>query len=170
MGGSEQVLTDAAALAARTQATVTYQIATALQSTIGSLLDPASTFVCVMLLCMYTEVAARVFRVDVSIARRVLLAQLGLSLMAAVDYALVQAAASRHASFLLRTYSLCLPSVLASVSPMMLSNGYVQTAISSYVYRYAQNSQQMLQGIDFGAPPLYVCVLLIVMARHSAFA
>ena len=162
------MLTDAAALAARTQATVTYQIATALQSTIGSLLDPAYTLVGVVLLCMYTEFAARVFRVDVSIARRVLLAQLGLSLMAAVDYALLQAAATRHASFLLRTYSLCLPSVLGSVSPVMLSNEYVQNAISSYVYRYAQNSQEMLRGIDFGAPPLYVCVLSIVMARHSA--
>jgi hypothetical protein len=170
MGGSEQVLTDAAALAARTQATVTYQIATALQSTIGSLLDPAYTLVGVVLLCMYTEFAALVLGVDVSIARRVLLAQLGLSLMGAVDYALVQAAATRHASFLLRTYSLCLPSVLGSISPVMLSNDYVQNAISSYVYQYAQNSQEMLRGIDFGAPPLYVCVLTIVMARHTAFA
>jgi hypothetical protein len=90
--------------------------------------------------------------------------------MGAVDYALVQAAATRHASFLLRTYSLCLPSVLGSVSPVMLSNDYVQNAISSYVYRYAQNSQEMLRGIDFGAPPLYVCVLMIVIARHTAFA
>ena len=170
MGGSEQVLTDTAAIAARTQATVTYQIETALQTTIGSLLDPAYTLVCVVLLCMYTEFAARVFRADVSIARRVLLAQLGLSLMGAVDYALVQAAATQQASFLLRTYSLCLPSVLGSASPMMLSNDYVQNAISSYVYRYAQNSQEMLKGIDFGAPPLYVCVLSIVMARHSALA
>jgi hypothetical protein len=48
---------------------VTYQIATALQLTIGSLLDPAYTLVCVVLLCMYTEYAAHVFRVDVSIAR-----------------------------------------------------------------------------------------------------
>jgi hypothetical protein len=55
MGGSEQVLTDAAALDARTQATVTYQIARALQSTIGSLLDPAYTLVGVVRLCMYTE-------------------------------------------------------------------------------------------------------------------
>lgn len=166
MGGSEQVLLDAAALAARTQGTVTYQIATALQSTIGSLLDPASTLICVMLLCMYTEFAARVFRMDVSITRRVLLAQLGLSLMAAVDYALVRAAASRHASFLLRTCALCLPTVLGSFSPMMLSNDYVQNAISSYVYSYAQNSQYMIQGIDFGAPPLYLCMLSIVIARH----
>jgi hypothetical protein len=170
MGGSEQVLTDAAALASRTQATVTYQIATALQTSIGSLLDPAYTLVGVVLLCMYTEFAAQVLRVDVSIARRVLLAQLGLSLMGAVDYALVQAAATRNASFLLRTYSLCLPSVLGSVSPAMLSNDYVQNAISSYVYRYAQNSQEMLQGVDFGALPLYVCVLSVVMARHSALA
>ena len=170
MGGSDQVLLDAAALAARTQGTVTYQIATALQSTIGSLLDPGSTLVCVMLLCMYTEVAAGVFRIDVSITRRVLLAQLGLSLMAAVDYALAQAAASQHTSFLLRTYALCLPTVLGSVSPMMLSNDYVQNAISSYVYRYAQNSQYMIQGFDFGAPPLYLCVLSIVIARHPAVA
>ncbi len=170
MGGSEQVLLDAAALAARTQGTVTYQIATALQSTIGSLLDPGSTLVCVMLLCVYTEVAAGVFRIDVNITRQVLLAQLGLSLMAAVDYALVQAAASQHASFLLRTYALCLPTVLGSVSPMMLSNDYVQNAISSYVYRYAQNSQYMIQGFDFGAPPLYLCVLSIVIARHPAVA
>ena len=77
MGGSDQVLLDAAALAARTQGTVTYQIATALQSTIGSWLDPGSTLICVMLLCMYTEVAAGVFRIDVNITRQVLLAQLG---------------------------------------------------------------------------------------------
>ena len=170
MGGSDQVLLDAAALAARTQGTVTYQIATALQSTIGSWLDPGSTLICVMLLCMYTEVAAGVFRIDVNITRQVLLAQLGFSLMAAVDYALAQAAASQHASFLLRTYALCLPTVLGSVSPMMLSNDYVQNAISSYVYRYAQNSQYMIQGIDFGAPPVYLCVLSIVIARHPAVA
>jgi hypothetical protein len=131
MGGSEQVLTDAAALAARTQSTVTYQIATVMQSTLGSLLDPAYTLVGVVLLCMYTEFAARVLRVDVSITRRVLFT-LGLSLMGAVDYALVQEAATRYANFLLRTYSLCLPSVLGSVSPLMLSNDYVQNAISPH--------------------------------------
>jgi hypothetical protein len=98
MGGSDQVLTDAAALAARTQSTVTYQIATVMQSTLGSLLDPAYTLVGVVLLCMYTEFAARVLRVDVSIALRVLFTQLGLSLMGAVDYALVQEEATRHAS------------------------------------------------------------------------
>jgi hypothetical protein len=52
----------------------------------------------------------------------------------------------------------------------MLSNDYEQNAISVYVYSYAQKSQELLQGIDFAVPPLYVCVLLIVMARHSAFA
>ena len=107
MGGSEQVLTDAAALAARTQATVTYQIATAVQTTIGSLLDPAYAVVSVVLFCIYTEFAVRVLRVDVSYARRVLLAHFGLSLMGAVDYALVQTAATRHASFLLRTRRRC---------------------------------------------------------------
>ena len=78
------MLTDAASLATRTQATVTYQIATALLTMICSLL-PAYTLVSVVLFCIYTEFAARVLRVDVSIARRVLLAQLGLSLMGAVD-------------------------------------------------------------------------------------
>ncbi len=96
--------------------------------------------------------------------------ELGLSLMGAVDYALVQAEATRHASFLLRTYSLCLQIILGSVSPVMLSKDYVQNTISEYVYRYVQNSQEMLQGIDFGSPLLYVCVLSIVMARHSALA
>jgi len=160
MGGSEQVLTDAAALAARTQATVTYQIATALQSTIGSLLDPAYTLVCVVLLCMYTEFAARVFRVDVSIARRVLLAQLGLSLMGAVDYALVQAAATRQASFLLQTYSLCLPSVLDCVSQMMLSNDYVQNAISAYGLQVCSKLPRDAAGDRFGSPTVVrVCVV-----------
>jgi hypothetical protein len=167
MGGSKQVLLDAAALATRTQATVTYQIATAMQSTIGSLLDPASTLVCVVLLCMYTEASARVFGMDVTITHQVLLAQLGVSIMAAVNYALTFEAASKQSSFLLQTYSLCLPSVLGSVSPIMLSNNYVQNAMSVYVYSYAQNSESMLEGLDFGAPPLFVCVFLIVIAKHS---
>jgi len=55
-----------------------------------SLLDPAYTIVSVVLLCMYTEFAVRVLRVDVNIPLRVLLAELGLSLMGAVDYTLVQ--------------------------------------------------------------------------------
>ena len=54
-----------------------------------SLLDPAYTIVSVVLLCMYTEFAVRVLRVDVNIPLRVLLAEL-LSLMGAVDYTLVQ--------------------------------------------------------------------------------
>jgi hypothetical protein len=66
MGGSDQVLLDAAALAARTQGTVTYQIATALQSTIGSWLDPGSTLICVMLLCyfLFTSFLFTQFRIE----------------------------------------------------------------------------------------------------------
>jgi hypothetical protein len=154
------VLTDTAALAARTQATVTYQIATALQLTFGSLLDPAYKLVCVVLMCMYTEFAARVFRADVSIAMRVLPMQLCLSLMGAVDYALVQAAATQQASFLFRTYSHWLPSVLGSASLMMLSNNYVQNAISSYVYRYAQKILRDAAGDRFwSAAVVRVCVV-----------
>ena len=162
------VLADAAALAARTQGTVTYQIATALESSVRSLLEPADILVCVVLLSMYTEAAAHVLRVDVSIPRRVLLAQLGVSVMSAVDNALLQEATSSHVRFLLRTYTLLLPSVLGAVSPAMLESDYVQNAISTYVYRYAQNSQQMLQGAQLGASPVYFVVLFIVMARHPA--
>ena len=162
------VLADAAALAARTQGTVTYQIATALESSVRSLLEPADILVCVVLLCMYTEAAAHVLRVDVSIPRRVLLAQLGLSLMSAVDHALAAEATSSHVRFLLRTFTLCLPSVLGAASPAMLQNDYVQNALSTYVYRYAQNSQSMLHGLELGASPVYYVVLFIVMARHAA--
>lgn len=160
------VLLDVAGLAARTQGTVTYQIATALESSISSFLDPANTLISVALLTMYTEFAARVFNVDVSVARAVLLAQLSLSLMSAVDSALAGVSSSSHVRFLLRTYTLCLPSVLRAVSPRMLDNQYVQNAISTYVYRYAQNSGQMLLGLELGASPVYFVVLFIVMARH----
>jgi hypothetical protein len=166
MGGSEQVLVDAAELVARTQATLTYQLASALQMTLLSFLDPAYTLAGVVLLCMYTECAARVqSKMDVSIARRVLLAQLGQSLMGAIDYSLTGAAATPSMGFLLRTCSLCLPSVLGSISPTLVSNDYVQNAISAYVYSYAQKSETMLRGVDMGAPPLYLCVLSIVLSR-----
>lgn len=166
MGGSEQVLIDAAELVARTQATLTFQLASALQMTLLSFLDPAYTLAGVVLLCMYTECAARVqSKMDVSIARRVLLAQLGQSLMGAIDYSLTGAAATPSTGFLLRTCSLCLPSVLGSISPTLVSNDYVQNAISAYVYSYAQKSETMLRGVDMGAPPLYLCVLSIVLSR-----
>jgi hypothetical protein len=67
----------------------------ALQKTLLSFLDPAYTLAGVVLLCMYTECAARVqSNMDVSIDWRVLLTQLGQSLMVDIDYALTVAAAS----------------------------------------------------------------------------
>ena len=169
MGGSAQVIIDAASLVRRTEGAVTYQIATALQSTLRLLLDPEYSLACVLLMCIFTECASRVQGVDVSIAKQVLLSQLGFSFISAVDYALSKAAVSTMTIFLLRTYTLCLPSVIGAVSPAMLADKYVQTAIVSYVYRYAQNSKQIVNGIDWGATPIYLCLLGVVVFKHRAF-
>ena len=169
MGGSAQVIIDAASLVRRTEGAVTYQIATALQSTLRLLLDPEYSLACVLLMCIFTECASRVQGVDVSIAKQVLLSQLGFSFISAVDYALSKAAVSTMTIFLLRTYTLCLPSVIGAVSPAMLADKYVQTAIVSYVYRYAQNSKEIVNGIDWGATPIYLCVLGVVVFKHRAF-
>ena len=169
MGGSAQVIIDAASLVRRTEGAVTYQIATALQSTLRLLLDPEYSLACVLLMCIFTECASRVQGVDVSIAKQVLLSQLGFSFISAVDYALSKAAVSTMTIFLLRTYTLCLPSVIGAVSPAMLADKYVQTAIVSYVYRYAQNSKEIVNGIDWGATPIYLCLLGVVVFKHRAF-
>ncbi len=133
MQGLKQVHIDSAKLAMHTRGAVTYQIATALQSALSLLLDPEHTLACVLLLCIFTECASRVQGVDVSIARQVLQSQLGLSFMSAIDHVLRNSATSTMAIFLVRTYGLCIPSVLGAVSPSMLANDYVQTAIMSYV-------------------------------------
>ena len=166
MQGLKQVHIDAAKLAMRTQGAVTYQIATALQSALSLLLDPEHTLACVLLLCIFTECASRVQGVDVSIARQVLQSQLGLSFMSAIDHVLRNSATSTMAIFLVRTYGLCIPSVLGAVSPSMLANDYVQTAIMSYVYQYAQHSREVVTKIDWGASPIYFCLLCIVIAKH----
>ena len=93
----------------------------------------------------------------------------GLTFMSAVDHALRNAAASTMTIFLLRTYALCLPSVIGAVSPSMLPNNYVQTAIISYVYRYAHNSREIVNSINLGAAPIYFCLLCVVMAKHRDF-
>jgi hypothetical protein len=51
----------------------------------------------------------------------------------------------------------------------MLADKYVQTAIVSYVYRYAQNSKEIVNGIDWGATPIYLCLLGVVVFKHRAF-
>jgi len=169
MGGSAQIAIDAEALIRRTEGAVTYQTATALQFTFNLLLDPELTLACVLLLCIFTEYVSRNFKVDLTIFRQVLLSQLGLSFMSAVDYALPNLSSnlsSKMIIFLLRTYALCLPSVIGAVSPWMLANNYVQTAINSYVYRYAQNSREIVNNIDLGATPMYFCLLCIVVTHY----
>ena len=166
MQGLKQVHIDAAKLAMRTRGAVTYQIATALQSALSLVLDPEHTLACVLLLCIFTECASRVQGVDVSIARQVLQSQLGLSLMSAIDHALRNSATSTMTIFLVRTYGLCIPTVLGAVSPSMLANDYVQNAIMSYVYQYAQHSREVVTKFDLGASPIYFCLLCIVIAKH----
>jgi hypothetical protein len=165
---AKQVLTDTTQLAERLQNTLTFQLAGALQTTLVSFLDPALTLAGVLLLSFFTTYAQSLLGWEMRIARRILLAVLGQVLMAVVDAALLESAASTHSVFLLRTGALCVPSVLGAISPVFLDNEYAQSSISVLLYAYAQGSEQMLRGVDFGAPPLYLCVLAAVLARRAA--
>lgn len=165
---AQQVLADTTQLAGRLQNTLTFQLADALRATLVVFLDPALALAGVILLCFSVQCAHGHLGCEMRVAKSILLALLGQIMMAVVDAALLESAASTHAAFLLRTGALCVPSVLGAISPVFLENEYVQNSISVLLYAYAQGSQQMLRGVDFGAPPLYLCVLAAVLARRVA--
>ena len=165
---AQQVLADTARLSGRLQNTFTFQLADALRGALVVFLDPAHALAGVLLLCFYVECAQRLLGWDMRMAKSILLALLGQIMMAVIDAALLEAAATTHTAFLLRTGALCVPSVLGAISPVFLENEYVQSSLSVLLFAYAQGSERMLRGVDFGAPPLYLCVLAAVLARRGA--
>jgi len=165
---AQQVLADTTRLSERLDNTLTFQLADALRGALVVFLDPAHALAAVLLLCFYVKCAQSLLGWEMRIAKSILLALLGQLMMAVVDAALLESAASTHTTFLLRTGALCVPSVLGAISPVFLENEYVQNSVSVLLYAYAQGSKQMLRGVDFGAPPLYICVLAAVLARRGA--
>lgn len=164
-----QVLHDSHTLALRLQSTLTFQLSAALQVALGTFLDPEYSIACILLLCMYTECLARVLHIQVKVARQVLLAQFGQSLMTYIDKILAVSLAPAYLKLLFRTCSLCLPSVLSSISTTFVNNNYAQNAISAYVYQYAQGSQAVLLQVDWDQLPLYLCAFSVVLARYSEY-
>lgn len=163
-----QVLADINELTARLESTLEFQIASALQRRLTLVVSPALSLAAVLILCFFSGYLKRFLRWDFDVSKRVLLAVLGQLLMHVVDNALVHYGARAQAAFLLRTCALCVPHVIGVIHPTFLSNEYVQSGISVMLYAYAQGSQQMLEGVDFGVPPLFICVFAFVLSQRSA--
>jgi hypothetical protein len=163
-----QVLADTNELTARLESTLEFQIASALQRRLILLISPALSLEAVLILCFLAGYIERFLRWDIDVSKRVLLAVLGQLIMHVVDNTLAHYGARAHAAFLLRTCALCVPHVIGVINPAFLANEYVQSSIFVMLYAYAQGSQQMLEGVDFGAPPLFICVFAFVLSQRSA--
>jgi hypothetical protein len=165
---ARQVLADANELAERLQSTLEFQIASVLKDRLILLIDPVLSLASVLILCFFAAYTQRFLKWDIDESKRILLGVLGQLMMQVIDDTLALYGAKANTAFLLRTCALCVPHVVGVINPTFLNNEYVQSSISVILYAYAQGSQKMLEGLDFGAPPLLIAVFAFVISHRSS--
>jgi hypothetical protein len=161
-----QARVDARRVLARVQTTLSFQVATALQLALNALLTPGEQLAALVLLCVAVQAAGAIGHWPVETVRGVLVVQVGLTLQGLLvfkDWA--QGSTQRLAQgFLLNTLGLCVPSVLELLSPRFVASPYVQNALSVWLFQYASSTREVLERVDFGVSPVFVCLLAFALS------
>ena len=161
----------------RLQSVLNYQLALALQTTLGVLMPPTEQLCALLLLCV-CERALLSVRMQSEIVRCVLVVQVGQAMQNMLpSTAWTTASATQLASgFLSNTLGLMLPSLLEQYSvfsiqellaPDFMRTDYVQNAISVCLFQYAASTREFLGRVNFGVSPVYICLLAFLLSHRA---
>ena len=152
----------------RLQSVLNYQLALALQTTLGVLMPPTEQLCALLLLCV-CERALLSVRMQSEIVRCVLVVQVGQAMQNMLpSTAWTTASATQLASgFLSNTLGLMLPSLLELLAPDFMRTDYVQNAISVCVFQYAASTRELLGRVNFGVSPVYICLLAFLLSHRA---
>ena len=163
-----QVQSDLLRVVSRLQSVLNYQLALALQTTLGVLMPPTEQLCALLLLCV-CERALQSVRMGSEIVRGVLVVQVGQAIQNMLpSTAWTTASATQLASgFLSNTLGLMLPSLLELLAPEFMRTDYVQNAISVCLFQYAASTREFLGRVNFGVSPVYICLLAFLLSHRA---
>ena len=163
-----QVQSDLLRVVSRLQSVLNYQLALALQTTLGVLMPPTEQLCALLLLCV-CERALQSVRMGSEIVRGVLVVQVGQAIQNMLpSTAWTTASATQLASgFLSNTLGLMLPSLLELLAPDFMRTDYVQNAISVCLFQYAASTREFLGRVNFGVSPVYICLLAFLLSYRA---
>ena len=152
----------------RLQSVLNYQLALALQTTLGVLMPPTEQLCALLLLCV-CERALLSVRMQSEIVRCVLVVQVGQAMQNMLpSTAWTTASATQLASgFLSNTLGLMLPSLLELLAPDFMRPDNVQNAISVCLFQYASSTREFLGHVNFGVSPVYICLLAFLLSHRA---
>lgn len=168
---AKQARTDVSRVVSRAESVLSFQLATALQTSLDQVISPAEQLAVLVLLSFGLEGAAypqHVRGLYYSITQSVLVVQIGQTLQGLLVYKNWTDSGMHGLAlgFLLNTLGLCLPSLLEVVQPDLVASLYVQNALSVWLFQYAASTREVLARVDLGVSPAYFCLLAIVLSAH----
>jgi hypothetical protein len=168
MSWQTQEQSDLLRVVGRLQSVLNYQLAIALQITLGVLMRPTEQLCALLLLCV-CEQAMQSVRMGSEIVHCVLVVQVGQAIQNMLPSTAWTTASETQTErgFLINTLGLMLPSLLELVAPDFMRTDYVQNAISVCLFQYAASTQKLLGRVDFGVSPVYICLLAFLLSHHA---
>jgi hypothetical protein len=162
-----QAQSDLLRVVGRLQSVLNYQLALALQKTLGDFLQPTEQLSALLLIAV-CERALDSVCMGSEIVRGVLVVQVGQAIQNLLpSTAWTTASETQLASgFLINTVALMLPSMLELVTPVFMRTDYVQNAISVCLFQYAASTRTLLTRVHFGVPPAYICLLAFLLSHR----
>jgi hypothetical protein len=163
-----QARLDALSVVSRAESVLSFQLATALQTSLDEVMSAGEQLAVLVLLCLSLEGMAMGQEhrgVRFTVTHSVLVVQVGQTLQGLLLYR-TWAESGMHGlalGFLVNTLGLCLPSVLELVSPGFISSAYVQNALSVWLFQFAASTRIILARVDFGVSPTYICLLAFAL-------
>jgi len=169
-----QVKTDAVRVLIRAESVLSFQIATALQTSLYSVLTASEQLATLLILCVGLEGFARAVKtkdIGFEISRKVLIVQLG---QAAQELLVFKNWASSSTEgvaqgFLLNTLGLCVPGAIEIFNPAFMQSAYLQNALAVWLFQYATTTRQALARVDFGVSPFFLCLFTFALTTRARF-
>lgn len=152
-----RVLADVVRVTGRLENVLNFQLAVALQAALDAVLAPALQLALVAVLCVAVSLARR-WHLDAAVVHAVLVVQIGQALLRVVTDA---------DSFVFGTMALCVPGLLEQVLPAFTASDEAQTAISVFLFSYANAMRQYLAAVDLAVSPVFLCLLALALSTWA---
>ena len=167
-----QAIADAAAVLSRARSVLSFQIATALQTSLYRFMSASEQLGALLLVCVGLEGIARVSKMqDIRfvLPRSVLVVQVGQALQELLVFKEWASSSAEGVAqgFLLNTLGLCVPAILEMLSPIFFQSAYLQNALSVWLFQYVSSTRQLLEQVDFGVSPVFLCLTVFSLRRRA---
>jgi len=169
-----QVNTDAVRVLIRAESVLSFQIATALQNSLYSVLTAGEQLATLLILCVGLEGFARAVKakdIRMEILRRVLIVQLGQAVQEVLVFKNWASSSTEGVAqgFLLNTLGLCVPGALEIFNPAFMQSAYLQNALAVWLFQYATTTREALARVDFGVSPVFICLFTFALTTRARF-